>query len=568
MSIEESISLEETNKIHISLGLKPLTDDSASVDDREKQAEENYDRLSRVRNRQELNAKLKGSALGNADGDVDDTLKGIKKSKKRDKELARKRQEELEDMGKAFQEDCTEKNLAGLRVSHDFEGMDEGKAHISTLKDSRILDNEEDELQSLEMAEHECMKKKKKLKIKRWDYTGYSNEKFTPGAAGMKQSLLFKYDDFLEGLKETICGFQLGTNITSAQSRRDEREQAAATVNKFLLSMNYAKNIESEDCLKEGDIGFQKPKTKKKKASRRMQVDKKPILQAAVARSCTKKLQKAKKLSSEDIARRGPDAEVSPSIVAEERTRSEVLNEDGVITIGEDGDVDGESGLTFDDTSEFVRAITYEPTLVKKEPPAATPAPVPMEITKPRSPSVDVKMELEAGEVRVKEEEDDEEMLNVIENAIKNTEAAEKAAAEGMEVPVGMLTEQMYSADLASTLNILHQQGILAAPTSDQKERDRNLESFKNYKADVNIVYYDEFGHELTQKEAWKALSHNTGSPAPRPGFPRISAAAEPFASSKEGTPVPSDRTKLVIGLSVKHKVVGEAASSPPPKKW
>jgi U4/U6.U5 tri-snRNP-associated protein 1 len=40
--MEESISLEETNKIRISLGLKPLSDDSAPADDKEKQAEANY----------------------------------------------------------------------------------------------------------------------------------------------------------------------------------------------------------------------------------------------------------------------------------------------------------------------------------------------------------------------------------------------------------------------------------------------------------------------------------------------------------------------------------------------
>lgn len=42
MSMEESISLEETNKIRISLGLKPLTDDSKPADDKDKQAEDNY----------------------------------------------------------------------------------------------------------------------------------------------------------------------------------------------------------------------------------------------------------------------------------------------------------------------------------------------------------------------------------------------------------------------------------------------------------------------------------------------------------------------------------------------
>jgi U4/U6.U5 tri-snRNP-associated protein 1 len=42
MSMEESISLEETNKIRVSLGLKPLTEDKAPADDKDQQAEDNY----------------------------------------------------------------------------------------------------------------------------------------------------------------------------------------------------------------------------------------------------------------------------------------------------------------------------------------------------------------------------------------------------------------------------------------------------------------------------------------------------------------------------------------------
>ena len=49
MSMEESISLEETNKIRISLGLKPLTDDKAPADDKDRQAEDNY---AKVRERE------------------------------------------------------------------------------------------------------------------------------------------------------------------------------------------------------------------------------------------------------------------------------------------------------------------------------------------------------------------------------------------------------------------------------------------------------------------------------------------------------------------------------------
>lgn len=40
--MESSISLEETNKIRVSLGLKPLVDDGAPVDVKQKAAEDNY----------------------------------------------------------------------------------------------------------------------------------------------------------------------------------------------------------------------------------------------------------------------------------------------------------------------------------------------------------------------------------------------------------------------------------------------------------------------------------------------------------------------------------------------
>ena len=40
--MEESISLEETNKIRISLGLKPLTDDGAPANTKDQEAEDNY----------------------------------------------------------------------------------------------------------------------------------------------------------------------------------------------------------------------------------------------------------------------------------------------------------------------------------------------------------------------------------------------------------------------------------------------------------------------------------------------------------------------------------------------
>ncbi|KAG7089595.1 hypothetical protein E1B28_011262 [Marasmius oreades] len=591
MSIEESISLEETNKIRISLGLKPLTEDAPSTDDKEKQAEQNYakrreqeakdkeakkvaDRVAKVRNRRELNASLKGTTLGDADGDADDTLKWIKRSKKKDKELARKRLEELDNFDKAIQEEYTERDLEGLKVSHDFEGMEEGEARILTLKDSRILDNEEDELQNVEMAEEERRKKNQELKVKKRDYTGYDDDEFVEGNQGMKRSVLSKYDDDIEGPMET--GFRLGSSIVSKREAiEQEKHASAASVNKSLLSIDYIKNQETTDYLKEGDPGFKKfKKSKKQRPSRRapaeadladendMEVEQQPIvrdldanfvdddeLQAALARSRRARLNKPKKLSPEELAKKIAQRRA-------EETNTPIKVEDDVKM--EDSEDEEPGGLTFDDTSEFIRNVGNNPIVVKREgkresvPPPA-----------PRSPSRDISMapgdqvldEIEAGEVVVKEEDEEDEMaiLDQIEEAIKSTEA-EEAANDG----VGTSNEQTFKSGMASTLNILRQQGILATPTADLKDREKtqlqrdlwlsqqrrkvterelerlqarggnkdqatreyenrsreqqeardNLESFKQYKPDVNIVYYDEFGRELTPKEAWKALSH------------------------------------------------------------
>lgn len=251
-----------------------------------------------------------------------------------------------------------------------------------------------------------------------------------------------------------------------------------------------------------------------------------------------------------------------------------------VIKVEDDDDDDAPDGtdsrgLTFDDTSEFVRAVGNNPIAVKREPAEPSTTTPSRVLSKQATPSGDrdVSMsagdealeELEAGEVVVKDEDDDDDMamLNAIEDAIKSTEADEIATlqnrANGQDDGVGgTSSEQTFSTGMASTLNILRQQGILATPAADQKEREKtqlqrdlwladqrrrvaqremerlqsrgankdqaqreyenrlreqqeardNLEAFKNYKPDVNIVYYDEFGRVLTPKEAWKALSH------------------------------------------------------------
>jgi U4/U6.U5 tri-snRNP-associated protein 1 len=57
-----------------------------------------------------------------------------------------------------------------------------------------------------------------------------------------------------------------------------------------------------------------------------------------------------------------------------------------------------------------------------------------------------------------------------------------------------------------------------------------------------------------------------TGSPAPRPGFSRITSNVISDTASGSGTPVAAERSKVAFGFSSKRKAGEEASGTPPPK--
>lgn len=57
-----------------------------------------------------------------------------------------------------------------------------------------------------------------------------------------------------------------------------------------------------------------------------------------------------------------------------------------------------------------------------------------------------------------------------------------------------------------------------------------------------------------------------TGSPAPRPGFSRITSTVVSDAVSGSGTPVSGERSKVAFGFTAKRKA-GEEANGMPPSK-
>ena len=203
--------------------------------------------------------------------------------------------------------------------------------------------------------------------------------------------------------------------------------------------------------------------------------------------------------------------------------------------------------------------------------------------------------ELEAGEVQVKEEDNDDvamAMLDDLEAEFKAEHGDVKKEAE--DDGVGTSNEQTFSSGMAATLSILRQQGALQETSAEQREREKlqrkrdlwlSEQRFKiakrelerqnarggnrdaaqreydnrmrevqerrqliddfntGYKPDVNIVYHDEHGRELTVKEAWKALSHKFHGKTPgkmktEKKFKRIEEERKKLSMASGDTPL------------------------------
>lgn len=283
--VKESLSIEETNKIRISIGLKPLPTGDANNSpqelDADQQAEQNYakhredqedalqakkvaERVIKAKENRERLAKLSGRGLGELapdQEDVDDLKKWVKQHKKKSAKkndltlAAKKKEAELN----ADEVQYSSRDLEGLKVGHDLKDlqstmMDEEKM-VLTLKDSKILDGEDDELQNVELAEHTRTKEAVELKRQgrqAGEYTGYDDDEFL--APGQAQTVLAKYSDTIDGKQDK--SFRLGkdTSLDQDQSAKLQigdcangskitKKETAEILKKDLLSLDYSSEV-------------------------------------------------------------------------------------------------------------------------------------------------------------------------------------------------------------------------------------------------------------------------------------------------------------------------------------
>ncbi|KAK5584385.1 hypothetical protein RB653_005996 [Dictyostelium firmibasis] len=191
-----NLSIEETNKIRISLGLKPLKVEEPEESKSKSKPTTNsnndtfevLDTINKLKKRRELNSKLVGKSIaeqlleGENEDEEDDISNWVNKSRENDKQkqiekkklLLNKKQQQQQQKQKHY----NQSDLKGIKVGNDIKNFEDENEHILTLQDSNVLDDDsQDVLINVNLSEKERREKqlqanKKKSKFDKYDDFG------------------------------------------------------------------------------------------------------------------------------------------------------------------------------------------------------------------------------------------------------------------------------------------------------------------------------------------------------------------------------------------------------------
>ena len=308
----DSISIEETNKIRVAIGLKPLPvpgggpvfkaakdeessseeEQGSTLESRQTQGYDNWKKLQdqadakaqreakneaikKARDAARKFAKLEGKGLGEADDVTElDTRTWLIQQKKRQKKLEREKLRKLEkELAEREQiADHTAEDLAGVKVGHELGDFEEGGEQVLTLKDTTIDENEEegDELENVDLKERERLSEKLELKKKKPVYN--PNDVDETG----EQSLLKHYDEAIDGKKRKR--FTLDGQGTTAEEGEAIKLTVQGKLKAQPISLDILEDVPTSDYLDASEIRIKKPKKKKAKSTRQRLVDEDDVL--------------------------------------------------------------------------------------------------------------------------------------------------------------------------------------------------------------------------------------------------------------------------------------------------
>lgn len=559
----ESMSVEETNALRRSLGLAPLSETVEPVEDsavsnfkafkakkmKEEERRSIQERIQRARETRETQTQFTGKGLGEVDeneGDLD-LRSWVMNHRKRDFSLTTNKNDSSEmntmkRQKKINEAKYTSDQLEGIKVSHDLTDIG-GESMILTLKDSTILENEDqgDELENIGLVEKEKLQKNLENK-KKFVYTGYDDDEFDQEKT---KTILPQYD---EKVKK---GFVIG-NISEVPQDETWKKNLQET---FSLNHTPVENV-SSDYQDASEIVIKKVKKKKTNRVRAIHhdltentIDMKPVtensstvipkenlnfdnvsfvddddLQACLARQ--REASRRKKLSQpENISK---------------LVKQQILEE------LKDNDKEDEKGLVIDETTEFVRGIQASVSKIK---PKTHESIEYVENSEVYLQDTD-KKDFEDGVKEDPYEEPSEHMKNISTTGIED----EADITSGVGAVFNLLKQKgIVDKQTEETLSIQRAQHEHALFLLEQKKLRRRLEEearhrkemdrcngkldrmtprerelylqaenqrhamiearelqklFANWTPVVQLKYNDEFGREIKEKEAYKFLSH------------------------------------------------------------
>lgn len=295
---EISMSIEETNRVRAALGLKPLSLAPKKKDenvvnlqktseqiDEEREREALQKKIAQSRKKRELTQKLAGQSIGeqlkaSASSSALDWVKQSRTKVDAASEKSRK--------GKAVEQEKYDASaLAGMVVGHDIKSFEEGDEVVLTLKDTRVLaddgndlNEEQDELVNVELSERDRRhaEKQRAQRAMMPAYSGYDDDEFIQmggKSSRMKKParLLSQYDDehdrkaSEQAQKFTLDGSGSTKVAIDDRAGPNDLDDDVAVVS---LAMDKTKSIDEYYTQEEIDAQFSKKKGKKLRKKKKL----------------------------------------------------------------------------------------------------------------------------------------------------------------------------------------------------------------------------------------------------------------------------------------------------------
>ncbi|KAK1972129.1 SART-1 family protein [Colletotrichum sublineola] len=482
----DAATIEETNRIRVSLGMKPLPvpgaapaapqrDNSASDDEeapstlesRSAQAYENYQKVrdaeaakrkreeraaaaKREREAAQRHAILEGKSLGEAEEADVDAKSWLKAQKKRQKaiEKARKLEEEqaAAEAAALAAVEYTSKDLAGVKVAHELDNFLDGDEQILTLKDATIDQNEEegDELENMDLKAKEQLQERLDIKKKKSAY-----DVFAAADGGTEQGILAQYDDEIYGKKGKKFTLDGSGAIAELGDILGAPEKSKKLQN---IDLDVIQDAPTSDYLDISEIKVKKPKKKKSKSTRQKPVDEDDIFPVDKAPAGDDMMDldsgaavtKKRKVEDDTFV---DDEDLQASLAIQRKNalkkRKRARPEDIARQLREQVDepTEGQTGgVVIDEISEFVSNLKKPEEEGERKP------------KRPKSASVEPVTAMDA------ESEDEDHPMGDDTHEIPDDRAREAStdiAATGVE------EEKTISTGMGSTLALLRERGIL-----------------------------------------------------------------------------------------------------------